>query len=202
MAHQPNLNTCSDIQSYIEEFVMGELDSKTESTIRSHLSICDTCKHEFRMAQTIDTVLDGLEKPITPPEVLRDVTAYIRANQNSHGWLQRVLNISPFLTYFRSHLLPITTTILIIGLMGFGIYKYNQNVVLEQVKEEFYYAMNKVHIAVHKTSMEVNESFTSLNIDDVPQRALKPTIEISTSIQNSLDILHILTGSDKKPINK
>lgn len=196
MAQQPNLNTCSDIQSYMEEYVAGELDSQTESTIRSHLTACDTCQHEFRMAQTINTVLDDLEKPTSPPEVLKEVTAYVRANQKSYGWFHRVIDFSQVASYISSPILRISTLILIIGMMLVGIHQYRRYVVVEQAKNEFYYAMSKVQTAVQKTSLGVNESFTSLNIDDAPSRALKPTIEISSSIQNTFDILHMITGSD------
>ncbi len=197
MVQRPNINTCSDIQTYMEEYVAGELDSQTESKIRSHLTTCDACQHEFRMAQTIDGVLDDLEKPISPPEVLREVTAYVRANQKSYGWLHRILDFSHVASYLSSPLLRISTLILIIGMMLFGIHQYRRYVIVEQAKDEFYYAMSKVQSAVQKTSLGVNESFTSLNIDDAPNRALKPTIEISSSIQNTFDILHIITGSDK-----
>lgn len=196
MAHQPYMSRCSDIQTYMEEYVAGELDSQTQSSIRSHLNTCDLCQKEYRMAQTIDAVLVDLEKPTSPPEVLREVSAYVRANQKSYGWLHRVLDFSHVTTYIRSPLLRFSTMILIIGMMLIGIHQYRRYVVVEQAKDEFYYAMSKVQTAVRKTRLGVNESFTSLNIDDAPNRALKPTIEISSSIQNTFDILHILTGSD------
>lgn len=196
MAHQPYMSSCSDIQTYMEEYVAGELDSQTQSSIRSHLNTCDLCQKEYRMAQTIDAVLDDLEKPASPPEVLREVTAYVSANQKRYGWLHRVLDISHASTYIRSPLLRFSTLIFIIGMMLIGIHQYRRYVVVEQAKDEFYYAMSKVQTAVRKTRLGVNESFTSLNIDDAPNRALKPTIEISSSIQNTFDIIHILTGSD------
>ena len=144
----------------------------------------------------IDTVLDDLEKPTSPPEVLREVTAYVRSNQKSYGWFHRILDFSHVASSLNSPLLRISTLIFIIGMMLIGIHQYHRYVVVEQAKDEFYYAMSKVQTAVRKTSLGVNESFTSLNIDDAPSRALKPTIEISSSIQNTFDILHILTGSD------
>ena len=196
MVQHPYNDSCSDIQTYIEEYVAGELDSHTESTIRSHLTTCDACQHEFRLAQTINTVLDNLEKPTSPPEVLREVTVYVRANQKSYGWFQRILDFSYVASYLGSPLLRISTLILIIGMMLVGIHQYRKYAVVEQAKNEFYYAMSKVQTAVQKTSLGVNESFTSLNIDDAPSRALKPTIEISSSIQNTFDILHMITGSD------
>lgn len=196
MVQRPIINTCSDIQTYMEEYVAGELDSQTESTIRSHLTTCETCQKEYRMAQTIDTILDDLEKPTSPPEVLREVTDYVRANQKKYGWLQKILNFSNVSSFLRSPVLRFSTLILIIGMMLIGIHQYRRYVVVEQAKDEFYYAMSKVQTAVRKTSLGVNESFTSLNIDDAPNRALKPTIEISSSIQNTFNILHILTGSD------
>ena len=196
MAQQPYINSCTDIQTYMEEYVAGELDFQTESTIRSHLTTCDTCQQEYRMAQTIDEVLDDLEKPTSPPEVLREVTTYVRANQKSYGWLHQVLNFSYVSSFLRSPVLRFSTIILIIGMMLIGIHQYRRYVVVEQAKDEFYYAMSKVQTAVQKTRLGVNESFTSLNIDDAPSRALKPTIEISSSIKNTFDILHILSGAD------
>ncbi|RKU28365.1 hypothetical protein C6497_09090 [Candidatus Poribacteria bacterium] len=197
MAQQPYINSCTDIQTFLEEYISGELDSQVESSIKYHLNTCDVCQKEYRMAQTIDTILDDLEKPTSPPEVLNEVMAYVRENQKKYGWLHKIPNFSYVSSFLRSPVLRFSTLILIIGMMLIGIHQYRRYIVLEQAKDEFYYAMSKVQIAVRKTSLGVNESFTSLNIDDAPRRALKPTIEISSSIQNTFDILHILTGSDR-----
>ena len=78
--------TCTDCQTCMEEYIAGDLDTDTESAIASHLSTCDTCSHELHLAQAIDTVLDDLPKPTSPPDILREVTAYVRAT-SPQQWL-------------------------------------------------------------------------------------------------------------------
>ena len=188
--------TCKDFQTLLEEYITGELDDQTESAITSHLTTCDKCQHELHLAQTIDTVLDDLPKPTSPPEILSEVSAYVRANPKSESWLHRFFQFSNVLEYLRSPLLRVSAMVALICLMLFGVHQYQRYVEVEQAKSDFQYAMSKMQSAVRKTSLAVNDSFTSLNVDDAPRRALKPTKDISPAIQQSLGVLNILTGSE------
>lgn len=192
---QPS-RTCEDFQTQLEEYIAGELDTLTESAITSHLTACDMCQHELLLAQVIDSVLDDLPKPTASPEILREVTAYVHANPESGNWWHRNFQFSPILEYLRSPLIRVSAMVSLIGIMLFGIHQYHRYVEVEQAKSDFQYAMSKMQSAVRRTSFAVNESFTSLNVDEAPQRALKPTKHISPAIQQSLDILNILTGTD------
>ena len=201
--NQPISRTCKDSQTLLEEYIAGELDSQTESAITSHLTTCDRCQHELHLAQTIGKVLDDLPKPTSPPDVLAEVTAYVRANPKSEGWLHHLFQFPGALDFLRSPLLRASALACLMGMMFFGIYQYHKYVEVEQAKSDFQYAMSKMQSAVRKTSLAVNDSFTSLNVDKAPRRALKPTVNISPAIQQSLDVLNILTGSDTiKPNSK
>lgn len=61
--NSPHGLPCADCQTFIEEDIAGELDTATESAIASHLTTCESCQHEFRLAQAIEEVLDELPKP-------------------------------------------------------------------------------------------------------------------------------------------
>lgn len=188
--------TCEDFQTQLEEYIAGELDIQMESAITSHLTACEKCQHELLMAQTIDAVLDDLPKSTSPPEILREVTTYVRENSESEGWLHRIFQLSPVLEYLRSPLMRVSAIVALIGIMLIGIHQYHKYVQVEQAKSDFNYAMRKMQSAVRKTSLAVNDSFTSLNVEEAPRRALKPTKSISPAIQQSLGVLNILTGSD------
>ncbi len=190
-----NDRNCTDIQALLEEYVAGELDSETESIITSHLPTCDSCQQELQLVQTIDTVLDDLPKPTTPPEVLSEVTAYVQAHPKS-GWIHRVFQLTTFLDFLRSPLLRVSASVCLVGIVVFGVYQYQQNVKVEQATRDFNYAISKMNFAVQKTGLAVNDSFTSLKVDEAPRRALKPTANVSSAIQRSLGIINNLTGSD------
>lgn len=193
---QLHSKTCEEFQTRLEEYIAGELDDQKESAMTSHLTTCDRCQRELHLAQTIDTVLDDLPKPTSPPEILREVTTYVRENPVSRGWLHRIFQFSAVLEYLRSPLLRASVMVLLLGMMFFGIHQYQRFVEEEQAKTDFQYAMSKMQSAFRKTSLAVNDSFTSLEVDEAPRRALKPTVNISPAVQQSLGVLNILTGSD------
>ena len=189
--------TCTDCQTCIEEYIAGDLDTDTESAIASHLSTCDTCNHELHLAQAIDTVLDDLPKPTSPPDILREVTAYVRAHPNNSGWIHRIFQLSTFSDFLRTPFLRFSAIVCLVGIVVFGTHQHHQHqqhIVVEQAKSDFNYALGKMNYAIQKTSLAVNDSFGSLKIDEAPRRALKPTAKISSAIHRSLGILNHLTG--------
>ena len=187
--------TCTDCQVQIEEYIAGELDTATESAIASHLTTCERCQHEFNLAQTIGAVLDDLPKPTSPPDILSEVTAYVQANPGGNNWMDRFFNVFAW-ENSRLLLLRISALACLVGIVLFGVYQHQRHLEIEQAKTDFNYAMNKIHDAFHKTGLAVNDSFESLKIDEAPRRALKPTANISSAIQQSLSILDNLTGSN------
>lgn len=189
-------STCANLQTLLDEYIVGELDSQTESAITSHLTTCDRCQHELHLAQTINKVLGDLPKHTSPPEILREVTTYVRANPNNESWIHRFFQFTTVMAFLRTPLMRASVVVTFIGIMLFGIHQYHRYVQVEQAKSDFQYAMSKMQSAVRKTSLAVNDSFTSLNVDDAPRRALKPTKDISPAIQQSLGVLNILTGSE------
>ena len=186
--------TCPDFQTLMEEYIADELDTATESAIASHLATCDSCQHELRLAKTIDSVLDDLPKPTSPPDILREVTAYVRANPHNSGWMRRFLHTFTDWDIIRSPLLRASVLVCLVGIALFGIHQHQKDVELAQAKSDFDYAISKMQYAFHRTGIAVNDSFTSLNLDEAPRRALKPTANISSAINRSLGILNRLTG--------
>ncbi|MCY4403910.1 MAG: zf-HC2 domain-containing protein [Candidatus Poribacteria bacterium] len=189
-------STCANLQTLLEEYIVGELDSQTESAITSHLTTCERCQHELHLAQTINKVLGDLPKHTSPPEILREVTAYIRANPNNESWIHRFFQFTTVMAFLRTPLMRASVVVTLIGIMLFGIHQYQRYVQVEQAKSDFHYAMAKMQSAVRKTSLAVNDTFTSLNVDEAPRRALKPTANISSAFHQSLSILYHLTDSD------
>jgi hypothetical protein len=178
----------------MEEYIAGDLDTDTESAIASHLSTCDTCNHELHLAQAIDTVLDDLPKPTSPPDILRAVTAYVRAHPNNSGWRHRIFQLSTFSDFLRTPFLRFSAIVCLVGIVVFGVHQYQQHIVVEQAKSDFNYALSKMNYAVQKTGLAVNDSFGSLKVAEAPRRALKPTAKISSAIHRSLGVLNHLTG--------
>lgn len=188
--------TCFDCQNLLEEYVGGELDSMSESKIESHLKTCDTCQHELRLAQAINTELSNLPKPQTPPEILTEVTAYVKSHPTRSGWLHRFLNIFTSWDHPRTVILRISALACLVGIIIFSVHLNHRKVIAEQAMNDFNYAVSKIQYAYHKTGMGVNNSFASLKIDEASRRAFKSTSNAATAIDKSLGILNILTGTE------
>ncbi len=185
--------TCIDYQSQIEEYISGELDTATESAIASHLTTCEMCQNELHLAQAIDTVLDDLPKPTTPPDVLREITAYVQENPDNDNWLDRF--VSTFVWQNpRLLILRVSAIASLIAMMIFGIHQHQKHVEIEQAKSDFNYAMSQMQYAVQKTGIAVNERIDSIKLDEVQRRAIQSTSKISSAINMSLGILNRLTG--------
>lgn len=191
--NQPHEITCIDCQTQIEEYLAGELDSTAESAMASHLANCDSCQHELRLAQTIDTVLNELPIPTTPPAILQEVTAYIQKHPKQSSWIHRFGNLFDWGTP-RQLVLRVCTLACLVGIALFGIHQHKKHVLVAQAKSDFNYAMSKMQYALNRTGMAVNDSFRDLKIDEAPRRALKSTTNISSAIDRSLGILNRLTG--------
>lgn len=188
--------TCFDCQNLLEEYVVGELDSITESKIESHLKTCNTCQHELRLAQVINTELSNLPKPQTPPEILTEVTAYVKSHPTRSGWLHRFLNIFTSWDHPRTVILRFSALACLVGIVLFSVHLNHRKVIAEQAMDDFNYAVSKIQYAFHKTGMGVNDSFASLKIDEASRRAFKSTSNVATAIDKSLGILNILTGTE------
>ena len=188
--------TCTDCQTQIEEYIAGELDTAIKTAITSHLATCNTCQHEFNLAQTIGTVLDDLPKPTSPPDILSEVTAYVQANPTNNSWIDRFFYIFAW-ENSRQLILRVSVLACLVGIVLFGVHHQHQkHAEIAQAKSGFDYAVNKMQYAFHKTGLAVNDSFESLKIDEAPRRALKPTANISSAIQQSLGILDNLTDAN------
>lgn len=195
--------TCLDCQNLLEEYVVGELDSSTESKIVSHLKTCDICQHELRLAQAINTELSDLPKPQTPPEILTEVTAYVKSHPAKRGWLHRFLNIFTSWDHPRTVILRFSTLACLVGIILFGVHLNHQKVIAEQAMNDFNYAVSKIQYAFNKTGMGVNDSFASLNINEASRRAFQSTTmattmattNVVTAFDRSLGILDKLTGT-------
>ena len=197
--------TCLDCQSLLEEYVVGELDSSTESKIVSHLKTCDTCQHELRLAEAIITELRDLSKPQTPPEILTEVTDYVKSHPTRSGWLHRFLNIFTSWNHPRTVILRFSTLACLVGIILFGVHLNHRKVIAEQAMNDFNYAVSKIQYAFNKTGIGVNDSFASLNINEASRRAFESTTmatsNVATAIDKSLGILDKLTGNVSNSTN-
>ena len=190
--------TCADCQAQIEEYIARELDTAIETAITSHLATCNTCQHEFNLAQTIGAVLDDLPKPTSRPDILSEVTAYVQANPGGNSWMDRFFNIFAWESS-RQLILRVSALVCLVGIGLLGLHQHQRHLEIEQAKTDFNYAMRKMQYAVHKTGLAVNDSFTSLKIDEASHSAFKSTSKISSAINKSLGILNRLTGDGQNP---
>lgn len=197
--------TCLDCQNLLEEYVVGELDSSTESKIVSHLKTCNTCQHELRLAQAINTELRDLPKPQTPPDILTEVTAYVKSHPAKRGWLHRFLNIFTSWDHPRTVILRFSTLACLVGIILFGVHQNHKKVIAEQAMNDFNYAVSKIQYAFNKTGIGVNDSFASLKINEASRRAFRSTTtatsNVATAIDRSLGILDKLTGNVSNSTN-
>ena len=129
----PNKMTCIDCQSQIEEYIAGELDTVTESSIASHLSSCEMCQNELHLAQAIDTVLDDLPKPTAPPDVLREITTYVQENPNKNNWIDRFASIFVW-EKPRLLILRVSAIACLMAIMIFGIHQHQKMLLLNKQK--------------------------------------------------------------------
>lgn len=95
--NSPHGLPCADCQTFIEEYIAEELDPATESAMTSHLATCERCQHEFRLAQAIDEGLGELPEPVPPPDIFREVSAYVRAHPSTKNWVHRIFQLSTLL---------------------------------------------------------------------------------------------------------
>lgn len=191
--NSPRDITCKDCQMLMEEYILGELDTATTSAIASHLTKCESCQREFHLAQTIDTVLDDLPKPTPSPDILKEVTAYVRSHPTNSGWLDQFFNVFTAWDNLRPLILRVSALVCFVGIVFFGIHQHRKHVLVEQATNDFNYAVSKMQYAFHRTGLAVNDSFTSLKIDEASRSAFKSTANISSAINRSLGILNRLT---------
>lgn len=187
--------TCIGCQSQIEEYIAGDLDEVTETSIEFHLTNCEKCQHQLHLVKTIDKVLVDLPKPTTPPDVLQKVAAYVQENPDKKNWIDRFASIFTW-EIPRLLILRVSAIVCLMAMMIFGLHQYQKHVAVEQAKSDFNYAMSQMRYAVQKTGLAVNERIDSIKIDEVQHRAIQSTSTISSAINMSLGILNRLTGDD------
>ncbi len=191
--NSPHGLPCVDCQTFIEEYIAGELDTATESAMTSHLATCERCRHEFRLAQAIDEVLDELPRPVPPPDIFREVSAYVRAHSRRRSWIHRIFQLSTLLAGLRSPLLHAGALVCLVGVVLFGVHQHQQKVQVEQAAHALGYALSKVQYAMHRSSRALNETLSTVQIEETHRRALKQTANVSSAIRRSLSILNQLT---------
>lgn len=80
--------SCVECQDLIEDYLTGELDTVTRLLMEVHLEICQQCKHEFGLAQIIDSALSELPAPEPSSTIFKKVAAHVRGHSDNKEWVQ------------------------------------------------------------------------------------------------------------------
>ena len=196
--------SCDAAQDLLDEFLTGELDSKTHTMLEAHVSLCEKCQDEIYLIDSIKGALRGLPEPSPPPEVFHAVAAYVKAHPNKNpSWLHRLFQ---FFVLPDSFILTLTRAgaliCLIIGIVTLSIYQYQQHEKRMQAARDFSYAMSKLNYAVERTNIVFNEKLADVQINRVSwkpfvkieaasQQVLKYSQNISSAVYQSLEDLGV-----------
>lgn len=189
--------SCAEVQDILEAYLGSELDTSTDTRVTAHLADCPNCQDEVRIAHALDEVLDELPSPEPPPEIFREVAAYVRAHPDGRGWLYRLKTVLRDIgTRYGHPLVRVGALTCFVGLFVFGVYQHQQQQAeIAQATRDFNYAFSTVQYAVERTGIVINERLAAVQLDEASRRALKRTANVSSAIQRSFGILSGLTGT-------
>ena len=71
--------TCSYFRSLLDDLLDRELSPSTETTVRNHLSVCESCRSEYENLARLRQLLSGLAVPEPPSEYWPESIELIRA---------------------------------------------------------------------------------------------------------------------------
>ncbi len=184
---------CADVQDILEEYFDDEVDTATKSAIASHMTTCQNCQEEARLAQAIREVLHELPAPEPPPEIFNGVAAHVRTYSNDSRWLQRITDRFRFFAFGRAYssvLLGAGALFCLVVAALFGIHQHQQQQKIEQASREMHYALSKVQDVVERTGIVLSEKLTAVQLEQTSRRTLKRTVNLSSAIHQSLETLN------------
>ena len=199
-AHQDS--SCRKVQDLLEAYLADEFDVNTRATIATHIASCPVCQNEVRFSRAIGETLQELPRPEPPLRIFEEVSAYVRAHpDNNRRWTHRIFQLFTFWNNLPSLLIQAGAVICFVGIVLFGIHQYRHHTEIAQASRDLNYALSKLHYAVARTDIVVNEKFPNVRIDEASRRSfvvieeasrrvLKRRVNISSAIHRSLDSLN------------
>ena len=191
--------TCTEVQNILEAYLTGEFDADTHATIAAHVASCPRCQDEVRFAEIISEALQELPRPEPPPKIFDEVSAYVRAHSDGNRkWTHRIFQLFAFWGNLPSLLVRASVLACLVGSVLFGIYQYQHHTRIAQASRDLNYALSKLHYAMKRTDIVVNEKLPDMRIDEASRRSFvmieeasrrvsKQKMNISSVIHKSLD---------------
>lgn len=191
---------CKKVQDRLELYLAGELDLSTHATIKAHIAVCPTCRDEVHLVETIDEALQELPRPEPPSHIFDNVSAYVLASaDDNRTWKHRIFGVFAFWDNLTSPLVRGGVLACLAGLLLFGIYQYQHHAKIQQASHDLKYALSKLHYAVERTDIAVNEKLPDIRIDEAPRRSLIMIEEASRHVlkqkTNISSVIHSNLGS-------
>lgn len=195
-------STCTAVQEMLEVYLANELDTATHTKIAAHVASCPRCQDEVRLAEAINTALKDLPRPEPPPQIFNTVAAYVSAHpDNKRSWTHRVFRFLAFWDNLAAPLIRGGVLACLAGIFLFGIYQYQQHVKIAQATRDLNYAFSKLHYAVERIDLVIDEKLPDVQInaasrrsfvmiEDASRRVFKQQTNISSAIHRSLDSLN------------
>jgi Tfp pilus assembly protein PilN len=184
---------CNQVNRYLPDLLLDQLDNKTKSEIESHLSICQKCKMEVENLNTMWTKLGSIpeQEPNTDSRFKFEtmLEAYKQGMQQSkvtrswreiiNGWLEKWLPRQPIVQFATAILL------FAVGIMigsRFGPVKKN-NGELTQLQQEVQNLRRSVTISLLK-QQSPSERLQGVSLTS---QLKQPNSEILTALLNTLN---------------
>ena len=193
---------CTEVQDILEIYLADELDANTQATIQAHVASCSKCQDEVRFAEAISEALQELPRPEPSPKIFNAIEAHVRAHTKSDKKREhRILQLFAFWGNSTIALVRVGALACLTGLICFGIYQYQHHTRIAQAARDLNYALSKLHYAVERTDIVINEKLPDVRIDEASRRPLvmieeasrrvsKQKTNISSAIHRSLDNLN------------
>ena len=192
---------CTAVQDILEAYLADELDTATHARTAAHVASCPRCQDEVRFAEAINEALKELPRPEPPPKIFNTVAAHVRAhpdNKRNRNWTHRVFRLFTFSDNLVSSLVRGGVLACLVGMALFGIHQYQQHTRIAQASRDINYALSKLHYAMERTDIVINEKLPDVRIDaasrrsfvmieDASRRVSKQQTNISSAIHRSLN---------------
>jgi anti-sigma factor RsiW len=78
MSRHPDIPSCADVLERLEAWIDGDLEEGEAAAVEAHVDLCETCRAERRLAETVIAELRALPEFDVPETVLEAVHSKIR----------------------------------------------------------------------------------------------------------------------------
>ncbi|MYE90673.1 hypothetical protein F4X33_16935 [Candidatus Poribacteria bacterium] len=198
---------CEYVHSVLEEYLTGELNTDTQTTIEAHIAACQDCQNELNFAFEVGEILQELPRSQPPAEVFDQVAAYVQSHPKptAQRWFDSLKQVLYGLSLRPVAVGAVAASLII--LVTFGAYQqYQQSLQIEQATHELSYALSTMRYAMRKTELAIYEGLPSNEVMETPRKTLLFTLdEINTTtndhfspvIRKSLAIFNTINWKER-----